>query len=1050
MKASKSWTESGAVRRGMALLFLLSFAAAASAQLTTATISGVVKDSTGAVVPGATVTVMNSETGLTRSSNTAGDGAYKFPALPVGTYEVRGEHTGFQRALRNGLNLSVGQDAVINLTLEVGAVEQTVAVTAEAPLIETTTANVSGLVGESEVRDLPLNARNLVELAALFPGITMDKGAGGSVSKGFATKLAIVGTRYNANLFQLDGQDINDNTGSSGGAAGILMGVETVREFNVITSGYSAEYGKHTGGIFNAITKSGGNSLHGSVFEFLRNNKLDARNFFDGATAPPYKRNQYGFALGGPIRKDRTFFFGSYEALKERLGVTQTYSVPDAGARQGILPNPATGQVQTIAVVPAVKPFLDSYPLPNGRNFQNGIGEFVRAQSLATNENFFTVRVDHTLSAKDSLFGRYMFDDAGRSMEQSFNTHNNNATRFQYAALGETRLFSPQVINVFLMGFKRSVLEQVQSAIEGFTFPQRSFTTFADGFGNLTVTGLSVWGGSTTYPSRSVLNEYQVKDDVYYTVGKHSFKFGFDRQRMQFYRLSSSGYGGQFTFTSLSNFMQGTVNQFNGLTADSIPANYTRQTLYGLFAQDDIRASQKLTFNLGLRYEFLTSVHVPGDRVANMHDVYKPGLTLADLTIGNPMFLNPSLKNWAPRFGFAWDPFGTGKTSVRGGIGVFFDQVLPGIQSLSFTGSPPFTNQAFLFATDRPSFPDALIKQGSSASTGAPALEPIQYHLKQPTIYKYSMDIQRSITRNTSVEAGFAATRGVHLVRATLVNTPTAQVVNGRMFIPSNAPLIDPAIGRFRSHISDATSDYFGYRMQVTQRLSHGLMGRLSYTYSKVIDDGTNFAGSTDWSNSPGQSRYRALKDTALSPFDIRQALTANFNYDLPGNNLAGPVGKLVGGWQVSGIVTAQTGQPFTITSGAPPTWMAAGFIGDYPDLVAGSHVQYHTRNVDHYFDPSAFTLQAPGIIGNLARDFGTAPGIMKVDLVLVKNTHLTERLNLQFRSEFFNLFNRANFGVPNKAVFDARTLRANPAIGRIVDTSTTSRQIQFGMKVEF
>ena len=807
------------------------------------------------MVPGAAVTVANVETGLTRSGSSAADGSYKFPALPVGVYEVRAEHPGFQRAVQSGLKLAVGQDAVITLTLQVGAVEQTIAVTAQAPLIETTTANVSGLVGENEVRDLPLNARNLVELAALFPGITMDKGAGGSVSKGFATKLAIVGTRYNANLFQLDGQDINDNTGSSGGAAGILMGVETVREFNVITSGYSAEYGKHSGGVFNAITKSGTNGLHGSVFEFLRNNKLDARNFFDGSTPPPYKRNQFGFAAGGPVRKDRTFFFGSYEALRERLGVTQTYNVPDAGARQGSLPNPATGQTQTLAVVSAVKPFLDSYPLPNARNFGNGTAEFVRAQSFPTNERFFTVRVDHTFSVKDSIFGRYSFDNATRAMEQSFNTHNNNATRFQYAALGETRVFSPQVINTFLMGFKRSILSQFQSAIQGFTFPKQSFTTFPDAFGNLRVTGLSDWGGSTTYPSRSVLNEYQYRDDVNYSTGKHSFKFGFDAQRMQFYRLSSSGLGGMFTFQSLSQFMQGTVNQFNGLTPDSVPANYTRQTLYGLYAQDDLRVSARLTLNMGLRYEFLTSPYVPGGRVANMHEIFKPGLTLKDLTIGNPMFLNPSLKNWAPRLGFAWDPTGSGKMSIRGGVGVFFDQVLPGIQSLSFTGSPPFANQAFLFASDRPSFPGAIIEQGSFATAGAPALEPIQYHLKQPTIYKYSMDVERAVTANTRVEVGFAATRSVHLVRATLVNTPTAQVVNGRLFIPSNAPLIDPAVGRFRAHVSDATSDYFGFRMQVTQRYSHGLMGRFSYTYAKVIDDGTNFAGSTDWSNSPGQSR---------------------------------------------------------------------------------------------------------------------------------------------------------------------------------------------------
>src|SRR3990172_710955 len=372
MSASeKAMCQRKLVRLAVYLLACLVVANPMVAQLTTATISGVVKDLTGGVIPGVAITVTNQETGLTRSGTTAADGSYRFSALPVGPYEVRTEHPGFQRTVRSGLRLAVGQDAVINLTLQVGAVEQTISVEAQAPMIDTTTATGSGFVGEGEVRDLPLNARNLIELAALFPGITVDKAAEGSVSKGFGNKLAIVGTRYNANLFQLYGQDTNDNAGSAGSAAGIVMGVESVREFNLITNAYSAEYGKHTGGVFNAITKSGTNSLHGSVFEFLRNEKMDARNFFD-REIPPFKRNQYGFSLGGPIRKDRTFFFGSYEALRERLGVTQIYTVPDAGARQGILPNPATGAVQTIPVDPEVKPFLESWPLPNGRNFGNG------------------------------------------------------------------------------------------------------------------------------------------------------------------------------------------------------------------------------------------------------------------------------------------------------------------------------------------------------------------------------------------------------------------------------------------------------------------------------------------------------------------------------------------------------------------------------------------------------------------------------------------------------------------------------------------------------
>lgn len=1035
---------------GFVVLFLICsvFNTRAMAQLSTSTISGTVKDSSGGVISGVAVTVTNTETGFTRSGVTATDGTYKFPALPVGAYEVKAEHPGFQREVQRGLKLAVGQEATINLTLQVGAVEQTVAVTAEAPLVETNSANVSGLVNQTEVQDLPLNARNLLELAVLFPGITVAVQGGENSTKGFATKLTISGTRYNANLFQIDGQDINDNGGSAGSATGIMMGAETIREFDVIINGYSAEYGKHTGGVFNAVTKSGTNNLHGSAFEFLRNNKLDARNFFD-AQVPPFKRNQFGFSLGGPIRKDKTFFFGSYEGLRQRLGLTESRTVPNADARLGRIRNPATGVVQTFVINPKAQPFLNSYPLPNGTDFGNSTGQFSQVLGFPQNEDFLTVRVDHTLSAKDTLFGRYTFDKGNNLADTSFNTSFSGFTKAHYAAVSDTHLFSPQVINVALFGFKHSFLADAPLPIKGFTYPLRNFTGVGTGVGAITVSGLDAWGGNATSPADANLDNYQISDNLFYTKARHGLKFGFEYDRMAFTRTSASQGAGAYTFNSLANFVQGNATSLRAIFPASVPVVNTNQSLFGFYAQDDFKVSPKLTLNLGLRYEFVTTVNVAHDRVSNLRSPFTPNQTRADLTLGNPMYQNPSLKNFAPRFGFAWDPTGSGRTSVRGGIGVFFDQILPGSQPTTFTNTPPFGGS---FTLNGAAFPDVYTSlTAASLASQTPDLEVFEFKPKQPTVYKYSLDIQREIAHNTSIEAGFSVTRGVHLVRLLNLNNPLAQVVNGRLFIPSTAKLLQPGFGRVRYRMVDDTSDYDGFRLQVNQRLSHGLTARLGYTFSKSIDEGSNYTGSSDWNNSPGQSRYLALKERALAAYDIRNALTLNFTYDIPGQKLARGAGKVLGGWQLSGLLTAQSGPPFTITSGYMPSWFTAGYVGGYPDLVPGAKLKYDSRNPNHYFDPSAFALAPNGIVGNLARNFGEAPGIGKLDMVLTKKIRLFEKMNLQFRSEFFNILNRANFGLPAAAIFDTSGTGAfNPTAGRITATTTISRQIQFGLRLEF
>ncbi len=1049
----------------LATVISLRMASVSVAQIASGTISGTVKDASSAVIPGANVTATNTDTGATRTGATGADGSYKFSALSLGNYDIRAEHAGFQSSVQQGLTLNVGEEAVISFTLQIGAVGQTVSITAEAPIIETTTANVSGLVSENQVRDLPLNARNLVELATLFPGVTIAREAGQGVPNGFATKLAIVGTRYNASLFQLDGADINDATGSAGGAAGILMGVETIREFNVVTSGYSAEFGKHTGGIFNAVTKSGTNKLHGSVFEFFRNDNLDAARWEDNALnngkKPEFKRNQYGATIGGKIRSDKTFFFGSYESLRERLGRTFSFNVPDANSRLGILPT------ATVAVPAAIRPFLDSYALPNtNRVVAAGVGEYVLGQTLPTDEKFYNARVDHTLSDKDSFFVRYTLDDAEKITNTSFNSNGVNTTRTQYGTISETHLVSPQIINVALFAYNRSIISSDPVKIPGAVYPTDSFTDREGPLGNITVTGIGSWGGSGTTPSLGLINQYQFKDDMYITKGSHSIKVGFNAQRAQYLRRTFFNGGGLFTFNSLQNFLTANVLRFTGMPRGSDASVYPRQTLYGMYAQDDVRLTSRLTLNLGLRYEFVTTPNVLNGRVSNLHNYLTPGQTEANLVLGNPLYLNPSLLNFAPRVGFAWDVTGAGKTSVRGGVGIFHDQILPGPFLFSYVSTPPFFRNSDLTSTAAipVRFPDAWYVQ-QDLLVGQSQVEPMQYKAEQPAVYKYSLDIQQALSPSTSFEIGFAGTRATHLYRVLLTNVRASETINNRIGVRSTAPLIHPGFGRVRPKQSDVTSDYFGLRMSFNQRMTHGLLFRSSYTWSKSTDESSNFAGSLDFGNNPGNSRYKELKDPGLAAFDVRHALSANFTYDFPFSNLSGAKDKLLGGWQMSGILSAQSGTPMTLTTGTLPAFLANGFVGDFADQVAP--VKYDTRNPDKYFDPTSFVnppnTPTVGYIGNAGRNTVIGPGLASLNVVLNKRTVLIDRsdeegVTLQLRIELHNILNRPNFGQPAVALFNAQsaadlaagvtTYRAD--VGRISDTDTTSRQLQFGLKVTF
>ena len=1043
---------------------------------TTATVTGTVADATAAVIPGVTVIANNLDTGASRTAVSDDLGRYKITNLPVGNYEVRAELVGFSTQVRSGIQLTVGQEAVIDLTLTVGEISEVISVTGEAPIINTTQATVSGLVDSQKIRDLPLNQRNLLALVPLYTGAAFAETGATSVSKGYGTKLAIGGTRYNANSFLLDGTDIRDLAGSGGSAAGILMGVETVREFNVITNAFSAEYGNHTGGVFNAVTKSGTNQIHGSVFEFHRNDNLDAALWEDnkfGEEKPEFKRNQFGGVIGGPIVPDQTFFFFSYEGLREDRGQTQLFQVPSLEARDGNLPGLAP-----IDPDADVKLWLDAYPEPNGDDLGDGTADFIRSTARTVEEDYLSARIDHQLSDANTFFGRYTWDDAIRSNPNDIATILEDLTTNQYLTLEDTHVFSTAVVNRFMAGATRTDLRTAVPLFPGINLPQLTFTGRRPlgQTGIFTVDGIDDLGGQSTNPRLGAQNTFQFKDDISYQRGNHSLKFGGEFTRYQLTHGTPFHGAGQYDFDSLEEALNGEVGELQALLPSTDLPYYIRQSYAGFYLQDDIKVRPNLSLNLGLRWEFVTTPTEKDGRLANARDYVTPGLTLADMVTGDPYYDNPSYDSFAPRVGIAWNPWGDGKTSVRIGVGTFFDHIMPGKWNFGFDANAPFFERGRLRDKDLPAgvefdFPNGFFTHADLLGSRL-QVEGIEFNPKQPVVYKWSLEIQREIAANTSVDIGYSATRGVHLMRVESFNNPFPYTLqDGRIFVAKGLPDLSPEMGRIRPRFLDVESDYHAFNLSVNRRFSQGLQFQASYTTSKVVADRDNWTGSSDWGNSGqgcGSSSRAAIPpfmfmklDRGLACFDVRKNFFFNATWDLPVGtgqavDLAGAANHILGGWTVTTIVRLTDGNPFGPSVGSSSIF--GRDRGNGLDLAPGADPNpVDARNTERYFDPSSFQLPLnsagdfdKGLIGNLARNTIIAPGVASVDLMLGKEVAIpsvSEEVKIQFRSEFFNLFNRPNFDTPSTGIFnDDKSIAATA--GRITDTRTSAREIQFGLKI--
>ena len=683
---------------GVLFLSLVVNTSTYSAQTVGASLQGTVYDPSGGFVPGAAIEIRNLEQGATRAVTTDDKGRYREPLLPPGEYELRVTLSGFQPVVMKGITLTVGQDAVLDVKLQIAGGSQRVNVTAEdTPPIDLASAALSGTVNRSQMNDLPLNGRSFQELALLQPGVSAAVAAGSDAVGGRGKKITINGARPEQNSFLLDGSDINNVYNKTpGSVAGVLLGVETVQEFQVLTNSYSAEFGRSSGGIINAITRSGTNKLHGNLFEYLRNSALDAKNYFDPAThrIPPFKRNQFGGTLGGPIRHDKTFFFGAFEAIKERLGVTGLTNVLDDNAR-----NSATGAVSSLIQI--------LFPRANGRVLGGGVAEYSFTRPQPTDEYFAQGRIDHHFSEKDILFGRYTFDNG--NVERQINNKPPDVffkerSRNQYVTLEHVHTFSQRLLNTLRVSFARSTSEVDNQRTVDVPPNLWWIPPSAGGvqFGFLTISGLvTEMVGDYRLPRNDHLNNYQWHDTLFWTKGAHGLRFGGEGQRMQFNQHTTSQLGGIMIFTSLANFLKGTPSSFNFAVPGRIdPDRGFRQSFYAAFVQDDYRWKPNLTLNLGLRYEFATVPTEVNGKISNLRSISDSAMV-----IGDSWYANPALKDFAPRISLAWDPFKNGKTSVRSGFGIFYDQLLPKYYVFSGSLNPPFTTRT---SRTNPPFPNAV------------------------------------------------------------------------------------------------------------------------------------------------------------------------------------------------------------------------------------------------------------------------------------------------------------------------------------------------------
>jgi Carboxypeptidase regulatory-like domain/TonB-dependent Receptor Plug Domain len=1068
----------------------------------TASITGVVEDPSGAVVSGAQVTVESLETGAIRTVNTDQSGIYRALSLPLGRQRVKAEKQGFQQAFRTA-NLEVAQESVVNLRLALRGAIVDVIVSDYMPVVNITTSPVSGIVDERQIKELPLNGRSFDDLIALNPGAinySALKSPNTSTSNG--NTFSVAGRRTSENLFLLNGVEYMGSSQlavTPGGTSGYLLGIDAVREFNVLTDTYSAEYGKRAGAQVSVVTQSGTNQFHGTVFEFLRNSALDSPGPFDQGTVPAFRRNQFGGAAGGPLRKDRLFLFGNYEGFRQSLDLSSVSVVPDSNARLGILPNACTGVPTAVAKANATMEQYASrfWPQPNGPELTvpaSGTGCTNAAQVASgtakafynpnehIREDFGTLRADYNLARNDTLSSAYTIDD-GTSLIPLADPLFASFTplRMQVLSLSETHIFSPEILNTATVGFSRAsfALGSVPLA----AFPANlSFVTGA-GPG-----GIVVGGGATTTANGSITsagpnnaagvsnhrNLFTYQDDVRISHGIHQISVGIWFQRLQDNEDTASRQLGQATFASLTTFLQGTVTNFQ------VVPQHTElgwRSLFGAwYVEDSIRLRHNLTVEAGLRQEITTGWNETFGRASN-YVVNSQYILITVPIVGNSVYTqNNAFRLFSPRVGLASDVFGTGKTAVRAGYGMYYSLIddLAFLQNSlpPYNGAATFTGSLFSFTPITP---------GPPPTNTIFSPQGIQSNAKTPAVQEWNFTVEQQLSHNTSLRVAYVGSFGVHELLSIDPNTIPAQICasttctsggiatlasfkgvaptvpQGALYIPGpEASRPNPSLSAGFFWLTEGNSSYNALEVDVTHRISKGLEFRGNYTWSKNLDINSGLTGAQ--ANNQAQmvlNRNDLRNDWGPSALNASSQASISANYELPFghsqrwlNDVSRMESKFVSGWQVNGIGTFLSGFPFTPLIGANRSGDGDTRNPDRPSINPAFSGPTVTGNPNQWFNPAAFILPTPGTYGNLGRGTLAGPGLADVDLSLFKNTSITEKTNLQFRAEFFNILNRSNYGPPNTTVFSGTAV--SPSAGLITTTATFPRQIHLGVKLIF
>ena len=1021
-------------------------------------LQGTVTNSSGAAVPDVRLSVRSLRTGETRNVATNQRGFYAALELSPGRYELTASRPGFS-ALTVTITVEIGLTRTVNLVLQPGTVSNR----SRSSISGTTTGNSStgGSVSSKTVRDLPSNGRDWTQAATLEAGVeavrTQPNAANtnsGRGQRGFGAQISVSGGRPQQNNYVVDGISINDYANSAPGSVlGVDLGSDAVEEVSVVTSNYPAAYGRSSGGIINAVTRGGSNAFHGSVYNFLRNSALDTRNYFDSAK-PPFRRNQFGATGGGALRQDRTFLFGNYEGLRQSLGATHVDTVLSPAARLGHL---STG---TVTVDAAVVRYLAFYALPNGGILPPGdTGVFTFAGQQVTKEDYFTTRVDQKFTVQDSITGTYAFDTANATQPDELDTKLTGVrTRRQLLTVHENHTFSPEKLNSFRLGINRSValIGLTPSAINPLAADPSLGAVPGRNAPQINVLGLTNFGGGLGGISSFNFRwtSIQAYDDLHIKSGNHSLSFGFALERLRDNMLGDSDPSGIFTFHSIQEFLTNRPYALAVALPGSVSPRGLRQTVAGGYAQDDIRWSRNLTVNLGLRYEFAS---VPTEAHGKLSALRQ--LTDAQPHLGDPYFFNPTVRNFQPRIGFAWDPLATGKFALRSGFGVFDVLPLPYEFELLSQFAAPFFELGSPTNLPAGSFPQQAFNLTSADPRSLRNIY-VEPHPRRNYVVQWNLNVEFEPRRDLTGLIAYVGSRGVH---------QPFRVDDSNTVLPEKTPLgylwptpdmgqkINPNVGRMDLLAWRGDSYYDALQFRLKNKLPFGLDAQVSYTFGKSIDTGSATIAGDQFENSISSlPAFDMHLNRGPSDFNLAQNLSVHLTWEIPSVSLYSPTARwFTTGWQAVGNFQASTGSPFTVVLGGDPLGMRSNDPYDVPNrLTSGSCAsQVNPGNPLEYLKLQCFTFPNPStLLGNLRRNSLIGPDLATFDVSLIKDNYIksiSDRFNAQFRVEAFNCLNRANFAPPldHRSIFDQKG-NPVPGAGLIDSTTTPSRQIQLGLKL--